>query len=71
MQNEFYGIYFILEINVKIFVKQFNKMVSNLLKALLINQIAWIKLINFKIKYILKIRNIIINRLLKKKEIFF
>lgn len=53
LQNWLYAVYFVLETDVNILVAQLNSAALNLLGFLLMRQIAYIKLFNFTVKYIL------------------
>ena len=58
-----YKMRFIIEIDANILMTQFNRSAANLLKALIIRWLTWIKLFDFNVKHVFDKKHIIIDNL--------
>ncbi len=66
-----YGVYFILETDVRVFIAQLNRSGADLFSILVIRWLAWIRLFNFKVRYVPGTKYIIIDGLSRRPRIKF
>ena len=59
----FYKIHFILKFDANILITQLNQSVNDLSEAFMTSWIAWIQLFNFIVKYVLRNKHTVMNKL--------